>query len=92
MSINICVAEFDGKYYNKRKNFEVKTMWIYKSNLTIQNKKYIEQIEKEYNEYRELPVNELSFSSFMRFMRDGDRLEYEGQYFLRRRMLRCFAL
>ncbi|MBQ8301389.1 MAG: hypothetical protein IJX57_05445, partial [Clostridia bacterium] len=67
-------------------------MWIYKSNLTIQNKKCIEQIEKEYNEYRDLPVNELSFSSFMRFMRDGDRLEYEGQYFLRRRMLRCFAL
>ncbi len=67
-------------------------MWIYKSNLTIRNEKFICQVEREYEEYKNIPVNELSFSSFMRFMRDGDRLEYEGQYFLRRRMLRCFAL
>lgn len=67
-------------------------MWIYKSDLEVRNKKYIEQIDDEYCKYKDLPINELSFSSFMRFMRDGDRLEYEGQYFLRRRMLRCFAL
>jgi Heparinase II/III-like protein. len=35
---------------------------------------------------------ELGFAAFMRFYRDGDRSEYEGKYFERRRRLGIFAI
>lgn len=38
------------------------------------------------------PDQALSFTSFLRFFRDGDRQEYEEQYFQRRRRLEVFAL
>jgi hypothetical protein len=37
-------------------------------------------------------IPELPFSSFMRFYRDGDRVEYEDLYFERRRRLQLFGL
>lgn len=38
------------------------------------------------------PDKALAFTSFLRFFRDGDRQEYEQQYFQRRRRLEVFAL
>ena len=76
-------------------------MWIYKSNLNAEhflstdnkyNQNYLQQLNDEYEKYKDAPISELSFSSFMKFMRDGDRLTYEKEYFERRTMLRDFAL
>ena len=39
-----------------------------------------------------IPTPTLPFSSFKRYEIDGDRYEYEGDYFLRRRKLEAFAI
>lgn len=79
----------------KENKFGVKIMWIFESNLSKDNfndKQYLSQLNSEYEIYENEPINELSFSSFMKFSENGSRLEYENEYFQRRKMLRDFAL
>lgn len=76
-------------------------MWVFKSNLSKDkfisdicdyNEKYLKQLKNEYDELKNEPIEELSYSSFIKFSQTGDRIEYEAEYFHRRKMLRDFAL
>ncbi|MDP3179133.1 MAG: heparinase II/III family protein [Spirochaetaceae bacterium] len=52
----------------------------------------LDELFAEAEEALRSPLLELSFHSYMRFFRDGDRAEYESAYFERRRRLELFAL
>ena len=76
-------------------------MRIFKSNLSPEKflsqnsrytKEYLSQLDSEYARYKDEPIKELSFSSFMEYFRSGNRLLYENEYFHRRTLLRDFAL
>lgn len=74
-------------------------MQIYKSALrherfllTDYSKRYIAELSDEYEKLKETPVPELTRYKFDEFKRSGNRTEYEKDYFLRRTMLRDFAL
>ncbi len=76
-------------------------MYIFKSNLSCASflasdsdyaRKYLEQLNEEYETFRDKPVGALSLSAFREYFKSGNRLAYENGYFRRRAMLRDFAL
>ncbi|MCH5209592.1 MAG: heparinase II/III family protein [Oscillospiraceae bacterium] len=76
-------------------------MYIFKSGLDCADfiksdseyaKKYLDELNEEYEMLRDKPVRALSLSAFMEYFKSGNRLEYENEYFHRRTMLRDFAL
>ena len=76
-------------------------MYIFKSNLSCASflasdsdytKKYLAQLNEEYETFRDKPIEALSLSAFREYFKSGNRLAYENCYFRRRTMLRDFAL
>ncbi len=76
-------------------------MFIYKPSLDAENivknggeygKRYLAELDAEYKKLITAPIPELSAEKFAEFKRSGSRISYERDYFLRRTMLRDFAL
>ena len=51
-----------------------------------------ERLISDGDELRETPITEIPFSAFKRYEIDGNRTEFEGYYFNRRKRLLTFAL
>lgn len=76
-------------------------MWIYKSALSPNSfaargsaytEKYLSELKDECNKLKKTPVPPLTDELFYEFTKTGRRIGYEKPYFLRRMMLRDFAL
>lgn len=75
-------------------------MYIYKSNLSCAEfhkrgdyaKKYISELRSEYEDIKNKPLPELTEDLFFQYRQTGNRINYETEYFLKRKFLRDFAL
>ena len=63
-----------------------------KQNSGEYGKRYLAELNAEYEKMLKTPIPELREEKFAEFKRSGERLAYERDYFLRRTMLRDFAL
>ncbi|MBQ8231165.1 MAG: heparinase II/III family protein [Lachnospiraceae bacterium] len=77
-------------------------MYIYKNEFTGQNflknldhplaAKYLADINTDCEEFRKAPIETLTFSKFKMFEKTGSRVEYEADYFKKRRRMSMFTL
>lgn len=53
---------------------------------------YISEIKKFFEEEKDKPVPPLDYKTFIKFFENGDRLQYEGPYFYRRKRITAAVL